>query len=59
VLKCWKRFDHSFNGEEKYVNSASANSYRIDMNWYSNTGATDHITSNLRLMDKLVYLCGP
>jgi hypothetical protein len=49
VLKCWKRFNHSFTGEEKYVNVA-ANSYSIDTSWYLDTGATDHITSNL---DKL------
>jgi hypothetical protein len=37
-LKCWKRFDHSYNGEEKAANAASS-SYGIDTNWY--------ITSNL------------
>jgi hypothetical protein len=49
IQTCWKRFDHSFTGEEKSANVA-ANSYGIDTNWYSDAGATDYITSNL---DKL------
>jgi hypothetical protein len=49
VLKYWKRFDHSFTGEEKSANVA-ANSYDIDTNWYGDMGAADNITSNL---DKL------
>jgi hypothetical protein len=51
VQKCWKRFDKNFTGEEKIVNAAANyNSYGIDTNWYTDTGATHHITGEL---DKL------
>jgi hypothetical protein len=43
-MKCFKRFDCSYTGEEKL---ASAASYDVDTNWYANSGATDHITSDL------------
>jgi hypothetical protein len=36
-------------GEEKSVNATT--SYRIDTNWYADSGATDHVTRDL---DKLV-----
>jgi hypothetical protein len=49
VQKCFKRFDRSFTGEEK-VTSPATTSYGIDTNWYADSGATDHITSDL---DKL------
>jgi hypothetical protein len=51
--RCWKRFDRDFKLEEKSTNNASNTgdaSYDVDTNWYTNTGATDHITSQL---DKL------
>jgi hypothetical protein len=46
---CFKRFDRSFSGEEKVVAPATT-SYGIDTNSYADSGATDHITSDL---DKL------
>jgi histone deacetylase 1/2 len=46
VHKCWKRFDASFTGEDKSANVAAL-SYGVDTNWYINSGATDHITSEL------------
>lgn len=46
---CWYRFDENYVPEEKTA-SAAINSYGIDTNWYTDTGATDHITSEL---DKL------
>lgn len=46
VVKCWKRFDTSYSGEEKSV-AAATNSYGVDTNWYIDTGATDHITGEL------------
>uniref|UniRef100_A0A0E0DCG4 Retrotransposon gag domain-containing protein n=1 Tax=Oryza meridionalis TaxID=40149 RepID=A0A0E0DCG4_9ORYZ len=52
VAKCFKRFDASFTGEEKMAASAVA-SYGIDTNWYTDTGATDHIMGEL---DKLTVL---
>jgi len=49
VLRCCKRFDTSFNGpyEKRSTSSTSTNSYGVDMNWYTDTGATDHITGEL------------
>jgi hypothetical protein len=50
ALRCYKRFDANYNGEEKYANTITS-SYNIDTNWYTDTGATDHIMSEL---EKLV-----
>jgi hypothetical protein len=49
VTCCWKRFDHHYTGEEKMVKNAE-HGYNVDMAWYSDIGATDHITGEL---DKL------
>jgi hypothetical protein len=38
---CWYRFQN--NGDD----SDDAHAYGIDTNWYSDTGATHHITSEL------------
>jgi histone deacetylase 1/2 len=48
VIKCYKRFDHSFTGalEQKSVSSATTG-YGVDTNWYMDTGTTDNITSDL------------
>ncbi|WVZ68985.1 hypothetical protein U9M48_017854 [Paspalum notatum var. saurae] len=46
VVKCYKRFDASFKPQEKSVGSATT-SYGVDTNWYTDTGATDHITGEL------------
>lgn len=48
VLRCYKRFDVNFTGEEEKL--AAAASYGIDTNWYVDSAATDHITGEL---DKL------
>ena len=50
VVKCWYRFDTSFQPEEKMAGSATTASYQVDTNWYVDSGATDHITGEL---DKL------
>lgn len=57
LLKCYHRFGHSYQDEEKHIAAyASTPSYQIDTNWYSDTGATDHITSDLdRLIVKERY----
>lgn len=34
VIRCWKRFDRSFTGEEKMVNNAAVG-YNVDTAWYS------------------------
>jgi hypothetical protein len=49
ALRCYKRFDANHNGDDKHTNAATS-SYNVDTDWYTNTGATDHITSEL---DKL------
>ncbi|XBH89844.1 hypothetical protein VPH35_081660 [Triticum aestivum] len=49
AYRCWKRFEKNYKRKEKTANTA-ATSYGVDTNWYIDTGATDHITSEL---DKL------
>jgi hypothetical protein len=51
ALKCWKCFKQDYMGEEK-VAGAATHSYNIDPSWYVDTGAMDHITSEL---DKLTF----
>jgi hypothetical protein len=50
AANCWLRFDAEYVPGEKTVNSA-AHGYAADGAWYTDTGATDHITNEL---DKLV-----
>ena len=51
VVRCFKRFDTSFNGSPQQKTAASAtSSYGVDSNWYMDTGATDHITGDLEKM---------
>lgn len=50
AANCWHRFDAEYVPNEKTVNS-SAHGYAADGAWYTDTGATDYITSEL---DKLV-----
>jgi histone deacetylase 1/2 len=48
VVDCWYRFDENFVvPEEKSVNTASHGGYGVDSNWYTDTGATNHITGEL------------
>ena len=46
IQRCWKRFDKSFTGEDKSA-SAAITGYDVDTNWYTDSGATDHITGDL------------
>lgn len=50
ALYCWKRFDCNYTGEKKMVNNVAGTGYNVDTAWYTDTGATDHITGEL---DKL------
>lgn len=51
ALKCYHRFDHSYQADENRVaTAATAPSYIVDPDWYIDTGTTDHITNDL---DKL------
>jgi hypothetical protein len=45
VLKCFKRFDQNFIGEDK--NAYITVAYDVNTNWYADSGATDHITGDL------------
>jgi hypothetical protein len=45
MFKCYKKFDPTFMGEEKSANTAY--SYGLDSNWYTNFGATNHVTGDL------------
>lgn len=48
AIRCFKRFDASFTGAPEQRSAAAAtNSYGVDTNWYTDTGATDHITGDL------------
>jgi hypothetical protein len=50
TLRCFKRFDASFTRPPQKSASSATTSYGVDTNWYMDTGATNHITSEL---DKL------
>jgi hypothetical protein len=41
-----KHFDCNYTGEEK--SATAATSYDIDNSWYADSGATDHITDDLK-----------
>ena len=48
VLQCFHRFDHSYQAVDNHVVVlARTSSYVVDPNWYTDTDATDHITSDL------------
>jgi histone deacetylase 1/2 len=49
ALECWYRFEEDYQPPSKTAGSASA-AYGVDTNWYVDSGATDHITSNLEKM---------
>jgi hypothetical protein len=48
--RCWYRFDEDFVPEQRHTAAAATSSYTVYTNWYADSGATDHITSEL---DKL------
>lgn len=48
ALKCYHSFDHSYQAEETHAATlVSTPSYGIDTNWYTDSGATYLITSEL------------
>ncbi|XP_066396527.1 uncharacterized protein [Miscanthus floridulus] len=57
ATRCWHWFDENYVPEERHVNAAIAmNAYNVDTNWYTDTGATDHVTSDLnKLMMREKY----
>ena len=46
AVDCWHRYDENFIPDERLVAASSA-AYTVDTNWYTDTGATDHVTSDL------------
>jgi hypothetical protein len=48
--RCWYRFDKDYVPEPRHNAAAATSSYSVDTHWYTDSGATDHITSKL---DKL------
>jgi histone deacetylase 1/2 len=45
---CWHRYDESYQGQGNSRSAGSATTnYGVDTNWYMDSGATDHITSEL------------
>jgi hypothetical protein len=47
AVRCWYRMDESYNEDPPSAAVATTTSYKVDPNWYNDTGATDHITSDL------------
>ena len=49
ALKCGYRFGHSYQAEDKRVTGSAVTvlAYNVDTNWYTDTGATNHITNDL------------
>jgi histone deacetylase 1/2 len=46
AVDCWHRYDEGYQGNSRSAGSATTN-YGVDTNWYMDSGATDHITSEL------------
>jgi histone deacetylase 1/2 len=46
ALECWYMFEEDYQPPRKSAGSSSA-AYGVDTNWYADSGATDHVTSNL------------
>jgi hypothetical protein len=46
VDRCWYMYDEGYVLDSRHVGAAT-NSYTVDMNWYTDTGATNHITGEL------------
>lgn len=49
AAKCYHRFDHLYQVDEGHFAQVvvMTSSYQVDPNWYIDTSATDHITSDL------------
>jgi histone deacetylase 1/2 len=45
-VDCWHRYDEGYQGNSRSAGSTTTN-YGVDTNWYMDSGATDHITSEL------------
>jgi hypothetical protein len=51
AAECWHMYDDSYqpsqNSQSNQKLAATTNSYQYDLNWYVDSGATDHITGEL------------
>jgi hypothetical protein len=47
AIRCWHRMDESYHEDPSRSAMVATSSYKIDPNWYCDTGATDHITHDL------------
>jgi hypothetical protein len=47
AVDCWYRYDESYQGTNTKVASSATTGYAVDTNWYVDSGASDHITSEL------------
>ncbi|CAA0809936.1 Unknown protein [Striga hermonthica] len=52
AIRCWYRMDESYQDDPPSAAVAATSSYKIDPNWYVDTGATDHIINDL---DRLTF----
>jgi hypothetical protein len=46
-MECWHHFDENFVPNDKYAGATATSSYGVDSNWYTDTEATNHVTSEL------------
>jgi hypothetical protein len=51
AVRCWHRMDDSYNEDPPSAAMVTTSS-KVDADWYTDTGATDHITSDL---DRLTF----
>ena len=47
ALECWYRYDEDYQPTNEKVAGSVSTGYGVDTNWYVDSGASDHITSNL------------
>jgi histone deacetylase 1/2 len=45
--RCWHRYDESYVPEPRHVAAAATHFYSVDINWYTDSGASDHMTGDL------------
>jgi hypothetical protein len=46
VMDCWHRFDENFVPDDRFAGTVDM-SYGVDTNWYTDTGATHHVSREL------------
>jgi histone deacetylase 1/2 len=50
--RCWHCFNEDYVLDEKHINAATNSyAYGVDTNWYTDSGATDHVTSDLEKLN--------